>query len=216
MFDINELLFLIRNFFFHKAAERKAIQKVDSNPKKIIYLSNLQRSKGIEDVIWAANLLKAKFPNCNFQINVYGKWRDLTTKTKCAKLIKNNNLPILFHPPVHSVKKFNCLAESDIFVFPPREPEGHPWVIVEAMAAGLPIISTDQGAISESVIDGVNGFIVEKQNPKQIAEKVKLLIEDFELRKKMGKASRRLYLENFTEEKTVQKMVHAFSTVLSK
>ena len=84
------------------------------------------------------------------------------------------------------------------------------------MAAGLPIISTDQGAITESVIDGVNGFIVEKQNPQQIAEKIKFLIENPELKKKMGKESRRRYEENFTEEKMVERLTQAFNAVLSR
>ena len=83
------------------------------------------------------------------------------------------------------------------------------------MAAGLPIISTDQGAITESVIDGVNGFIVKKQNPQQIAEKIKILIEKSELRLKMGNESRRLYEENFTEEKMVERLTQAFNAVLS-
>jgi len=58
--------------------------------------------------------------------------------------------------PVVGTQKFELLSSSDIFVFPTYyPPEGHPWVIVEALAAGLPIISTDQGAITESVFHGV-------------------------------------------------------------
>jgi glycosyltransferase involved in cell wall biosynthesis len=94
-------------------------------------------------------------------------------------------------------------------------PEGHPWVLVEAMAAGLPIISTDQGAITESVIDGVNGFIVDSNNPLQIAEKLEYLMDHPEIREKMGKESRRLYEENFTEEKMIEKLKDVFNTVLN-
>ena len=93
-------------------------------------------------------------------------------------------------------------------------PEGHPWVIVEAMAAGLPIISTDQGAITESVVDGVNGFIVEKRNPTAIAEKIITLIDDTHLRHKMGKASRIFYEEKFTEKHLVENFKTCFYAVI--
>ena len=87
-------------------------------------------------------------------------------------------------------------------------------MIVEAMAAGLPIVSTAQGAIPESVIDGVNGFIVEPENPGQISEKLRYLLENHEARKRMGQASRRLYEENFTEEKMVKRLRLCFDSVL--
>ncbi len=87
-------------------------------------------------------------------------------------------------------------------------------MIVEAMAAGLPIVTTDQGAITESVKDKINGFIIDKRNPKQIAEKIILLIENSDLRNKMSKESRRLYLENFTESRMIDRLSNAFHTVL--
>jgi glycosyltransferase involved in cell wall biosynthesis len=147
---------------------------------------------------------------------VVGSFRSTGSAEKLRKFVFINNLPVKFYSPANKDIKFRYFLNSDIFIFPPREPEGHPWVIIEAMAAGLPIISTDQGAITESVIDGINGFIVEKQNPKQIAEKLKLLIENKELRERMGKESRRLYEENFTEEKMVARLKNVFNTVLGE
>jgi len=130
-------------------------------------------------------------------------------------LNQRKGIPVKFEGPVHGKKKHDLFVSSDIFVFPTYyPPEGHPWVILEAMAAGLPIITTDQGAITESVIEGVNGFIVGKRSPDQITEKIKLLIENPQIREKMGKESRRLYLENFTEERMVERLASAFYKVL--
>ena len=92
--------------------------------------------------------------------------------------------------------------------------EGHPWVIVEAMASGLPIITTDQGCIKESVIDGENGFIIPKRDPDSIAEKIIHLIEQPELRERMGKKSRQLYEANLTEEHFVQRMIDTINLTL--
>lgn len=187
----------------------------DNTFPKILYLSNLLLSKGIEDVLNAALLLKEN-SWLRFHLDVVGAWDDDMTKGKILGLIKDKEIPVTFHPAVGGEKKFEFYNAADIFVFPPRGPEGHPWVILEAMAAGLPIITTDQGAIRESVKDGVNGFVVEKKNPYQIAGRIKFLIENPEIRKKMGEESRRLYLENFTEAKMVERLSFAFNSVLAK
>ncbi len=182
---------------------------------KILYFSNLQPSKGIEDVIEAILFLKENY-KLEFILDIVGSWRDANTKNHSFELFSKYNLPINFHPSAHGEVKNEFFQNADIFIFPPRKPEGHPWVIIEAMAAGLPIISTDQGAITESVIDRVNGFIVDKQNPEQIADKIKFMIENPEIRKKMGNASRKHYLQNFTEEKMVEKLTYCFNKVLDK
>jgi glycosyltransferase involved in cell wall biosynthesis len=193
--------------------EIPVMEKNPGRPVKIIYLGNLQQSKGIEDVLDALVILKNRFQK-KFEAAVIGAWRNENTKNSCLSKIEQHKLPVTFYPPQINKEKLTHLASSGIFVFTPREPEGHPWVIVEAMAAGLPIISTDKGAIIESVLHGKNGFIVEPAHPEQIADKLNLLIEDAGLRKKMAQESRRLYLENFTEQKMVERLARSFNTVL--
>jgi glycosyltransferase involved in cell wall biosynthesis len=122
---------------------------------------------------------------------------------------------VIFYPPASGKDKLAHFEKADVFVFTPREPEGHPWVIVEAMAAGLPIISTNQGAIIESVRDNQNGFIVEVRNPQMIAARLEELINNKSLRERMGKTSRTLYENNFTEEKMVEKLSGIFEQVLA-
>ena len=93
---------------------------------------------------------------------------------------------IKFIGTVSGQSKVDVLLQADVFVLPTYYPaEGQPWAILEAMAAGLPIISTDQGAITESVVDGVNGFIVEKRNSDQVAAKIVQLCQDSRLRRLM-------------------------------
>ncbi len=188
-------------------------KKNESNEVKILYLSNLLVSKGVQDVFKAIEIL-AKKATVKFSIDLIGEWSNENDKNNCLVIKEKSRLPMRVHSSKGVAEKFQYLANADIFVFPPREPEGHPWSIVEAMAASLPVISTNQGAIIESVIDGVNGFIVEPNYPEQIAEKLKLLIEDIELRKKMGAASRELYLANFTEAKMVEKLTTVFNKII--
>jgi glycosyltransferase involved in cell wall biosynthesis len=175
-----------------------------SNKIKVLYLGNLQPSKGIEDVIDAAKLLAERNINCTFDI--IGGWRNEETKNKCLAIVNDNKLDVHFYSQEESTRKFELMTQSDIFLFPPRAPEGHPWVIIEAMASSLPVISTDQGAIVESVIDGENGFIVKTKSPEQIADKIAILVNDENLRNSMSRKSRALYEANFTEEKMVQRL----------
>jgi glycosyltransferase involved in cell wall biosynthesis len=113
-------------------------------------------------------------------------------------------------------EKWQLFAQADVFVFCPIAPEGHPWVIVEAMAAGLPVIATNQGAIAESVIDGENGYIVPENNPQAIAEKLTSLLQNETWRKKMSEASKKRYSAYFTEEKMVGNLSNVFYEILQK
>jgi glycosyltransferase involved in cell wall biosynthesis len=200
------------NFFY--APDRK--QYLNNAKFNVLFLSNLRREKGFFDVLAAVPEVSRSAGNVEFIFA--GEWRDKKTKLEFDRFMKvNSKLPIKLLGPAYAKSKLDLLSSADIFVFPTYYPaEGHPWVIVEAMAAGLPIITTDQGAITESVKDGVNGFIVEKRNPKQVEEKIKFLIDHPDIRKKMGEESRRLYLENFTEEKMIDRLSNAFQSVLSR
>ena len=76
---------------------------------------------------------------------------------------------ITFLGPVSGQPKTDLLLDADIFVLPTYYPrEGQPWVLIEAMAAGLPIVTTDQAAIRETVDYGVNGFLVDKRDATQV------------------------------------------------
>lgn len=183
---------------------------------RILYLAHLIRTKGILDVLSAVPDVYSKHQNVEFVFA--GSTMDPRDKRDIdAFLFTNKGLPIQFTGPVHDEDKYRLYQTSDIFVFPTYYPmEGHPWVIIEAMASGLPIITTDHAAISESVENGVNGIFVEKQNPRQIAEKIIYLIENADIRRKMGENSRRMYFDKFTEERMVGRMRDAFTSVLSK
>ncbi|MDX1419911.1 MAG: glycosyltransferase [Rubricoccaceae bacterium] len=184
-----------------------------TGPVRVLYLANLQPSKGIEDVIEAVALLKARGAD-GFHLDVVGTWRDDATEASCLARVAEHDLPVTFHGPAYDDDKLAFMARADVFVFTPREPEGHPWVIVEALAAGLPVVSTDQGAIVESVLDGVNGAIVATGAPAEIADRLQRLIEDPALRARQAEASRRHYEAHFTEERMVAQLSRAFDRTL--
>ena len=180
---------------------------------RILYFANLLRAKGIEDVLQAIKLL-AKKGITNFQVDVVGSWRDRKIEEECKAVVNQNQLPVVFHEPASGERKLFFFSNADVFVFTPREPEGHPWVIVEAMAAGLPVIATDKGAIIESVRNEQNGYIVPPSSPEEIASRIVQLLNDDNLRKRMSRESRKRYEENFTEEKMTVRLKEVFNKVI--
>lgn len=197
------------NFVFSSAGKNGAAESL-----KILYLANFHRSKGVLDVLYAIPHIYQESKSVEFTFA--GSWRDEETKEEFERFMRRNRgLPIRVLGPVSGERKMKLYSESDVFVFPSYyPPEGHPWVIVEATAAGLAIIATDHGAIAESVIDGKNGFIVEKKNPKQISERIIFLSRNRKVVREMGKESRRRYEENYTEDMMVERLKNCFNSVL--
>ncbi len=94
---------------------------------------------------------------------------------------------------------------SDVFVLPTHR-EGFPNVILEAMAAGLPVISTPVGAIAEIVREGIDGFMVPVGDVAALADRLRLLIGDPKRRIDMGESGRRRVREQFAIERVVDQL----------
>lgn len=195
--------------------------KIDHNPQAsednhtVLFLSSLTKTKGFIDTIHAILLVLKERKDVKFIFA--GQIKYAKEKEQVFRFIDENMVqPFLsFLGVVEGENKARLFLSSDIFVFPSHN-EGQPFVILEAMAAGLPIISTDTGTIKEMVVDGENGFIVEMENPKQIAEKTLLLLEDEDLRKEMGRKSRARFLKCYTKDKFIGKLTQVFEEVLSE
>lgn len=106
---------------------------------------------------------------------------------------------------------FDILVSSSM----PRS-EGLPTVILEGMAAGLPVVATDVGGTSELVSNGVTGFVVEPQDPVAIANAILLLARDPGLRKGMGRAAQRKLLEEWPIENCVEAYLGAYRAAIAR
>lgn len=181
---------------------------------RILFMANFIREKGVMDTLEAIPDVCSRYPEVEFVFS--GAWVEEGTKREFETFLKNfPQLPISIKGTVSGKEKSALLGSSDIFVFPSYySAEGQPWVIVEAMAHGLPIISTDHGCIRDSVIDGFNGFLVQKRSPHDIAKKMDLLLEDNKLRLAMSENSRKHYETHFTEQELVKDLSDCFNLAL--
>lgn len=105
------------------------------------------------------------------------------------------------------------LSSSDIFILS-SDWEGFPISIIEAMRAGLPVIASRVGGISEAVIEGRNGYLVPRNDADALAESIKRLITDAGKRELTGQQSRQLFLENCTTETMLKKVDEVYQSLL--
>ncbi len=203
-----DMIFVVPNGADYTFPER------ENNEIQITYLANYLPGKGILELLKALKILIADPEIPTFRFNAFGSWDNAEYRAECESVAKDIPQCVL-NDSVSGNEKWQALADTDIFVFAPRSPEGHPWSIVEAMAAGLPIITTDRGAIRQSVEDGVNGFLLKDPIPAELAQKLVTLLKNKTLRMEMGRASREKYLAEFTAEKMVGNLEEVFNKVLA-
>lgn len=94
-------------------------------------------------------------------------------------------------------------AEGDVFCLPSWW-EAMPLAVLEAMASGLPVVATDVGDVARLVEDGVSGYVVPARSPQQLAGALRKLLDDPDLRRRMGQAGRRRAEERFSGASTTR------------
>ena len=105
----------------------------------------------------------------------------------------------------------SILEQSHIMAFPSYYREGVPKSLIDACAVGRPIVTTNSIGCKDVVDDGVNGFLVPVKDSEALAQKLRILIEDKELRVRMGKAAREKAEQEFSLEKVIEKHLEIYS-----
>jgi UDP-glucose:(heptosyl)LPS alpha-1,3-glucosyltransferase len=115
----------------------------------------------------------------------------------------------------HSSRLWEYYAASDVFVFPTiYEPFG--LVITEAMASGLPVVTTRLAGAADFITDGVDGFLLDKPGDiNELAAKIELLLSNAEFRKTMGERARET-AEKLSWDQVTQKTLGVYNTVLNR
>jgi glycosyltransferase involved in cell wall biosynthesis len=162
-----------------------------------IYFGNLYQRKGALEAMEAALMVARQRDDARFVF--VGECPDDGFLRHLEALAAQAEGRIVMRPPVSGSEKEALLASAGFLLFPPTRQEGHPRVVLEAMATGLPVITTDRGAIGETVIDEESGYVLPAPVPTELADRMLRLHDNEELRRAMGHAARRRFLERFTQ-----------------
>lgn len=153
----------------------------------------------------------ARLRDKSWHLHLVGNGDDNAVKQQAEQLQLSEK--ITFHGERHDVPEF--LSRQDIFLLISHW-EGFPRAILEAMRAGLPVITTETAGSPESVDDGETGYVVPEHDPVELAEKIRILLDDAELRVAMGKAGRKRFEEDFTFDKMADKTLAIYQNVTGK
>lgn len=179
----------------------------------LLFLSNLLISKGVIVLLDALKILKEKEYTfvCQF---IGGETAEINAVQFLEEVNKRNlNDRVAYVGRKVGEEKEAFFRQADIFVFPTYYcNETFGLVNLEAMEYKLPVISTNEGGIPDIIKDGENGLICEKQNPYSLADCIAKLLDDEELRVKMGNAG----YEKFCREFTLQQFENRMLDILSQ
>lgn len=171
-----------------------------------IFIARLLAEKGIHDYIKAAKFVKCKYPSVKFIVlgaidkEALGSLKE----EELQDLVQTN----IIEYPGHVDNVSEWIERASVFVLPSYYREGVPRSTQEAMAIGRAVITTDVPGCRETVVDGVNGFLVPKWDSEALAEKMIYFIEHSEQIQLMGVESYKIAVEKFDAEKVNQRLIN--------
>lgn len=158
-----------------------------------LLLSRLIRDKGIREYVEAARMLKKRHPEVRFRLAGFIDNRpSAIRRSELRQWVEDGTIEYLGH--LRDVRP--ALHESSVYVLPSYR-EGLPLSVLEAMATGRPIVTTDVPGCRETVEEGVNGFLVPARSPERLAAAMEHFIVNPEAITRFGNASRRIAQERF-------------------
>ena len=181
----------------------------------VLYLGNLIREKGVFVLLEAARIVATKRHDIHFVFG--GAWFRAEDEKIARSFVAQNAMEniVRFAGPVAGAAKWQLILSSDILVFPTfyyYETMG--LVLLEAMQGGLPVVATRRASIPEMIEDGVNGSLVNEQDPEDLAKKILYLADDPVLREKMGQANREKFQAYYTHVHYGRRMTNVFETLV--
>lgn len=177
--------------------ERGSAASSSSPTVNLLFLSNLIPSKGVYVLLDACKILKERGQDfhCHF---VGGESKEIN-RSVFEQAVRERGLVdcVTYHGPKYGDDKERYWEMADVFVQPTFE-DCFPLTILEAMQHHKPIVSTNEGAVPDMVLDGENGFICKREDAFSLASALERFIVDEALRNTMGEEGYRIYHKKFT------------------
>src|SRR5437763_4909476 len=183
-----------------------------SSPPEILSIGRLIEKKGFSDLISACGLLRSRGRTFHCSIIGEGPLEQLLRAQIAAAGLKDF---VALTGPQTQVEIATRLGHAAAFALPcTHEADGGmdnlPTVVMEAMAAGLPVISTPLAGVPEMVEDGVNGELVPERDPAALADAIERLLDDSERACRFGDRGRQIARDKFPIEESARQLRELF------
>ncbi len=171
--------------------------------------------KNPEMFVRAAGEVARNLPRARFMI-VGGGYHEFNREL-VKKIISSHSLEEKFriYEWMRQDDLYQIMAKASVIVVPSRH-DALPFVPLEAMALGKPVVGTRVDGVQDVIIDGATGFLVDLDDDEAMAEKIIALLDDPELRERMGRTGRKRVEEHFNIAKNIRKIEMAYEEVYTR
>lgn len=179
---------------------RRKLLGAQYGDRVILTVGNLVARKGHDMVIRALPLLRARVPDVTYLIVGDGPHREELETLAVTVGVRDR---VIFAGRAAAEDLPDLYALSDVFVMPSRDQleaddvEGFGIVFLEASACGKPVVGGRSGGISDAIVDGVTGFLVDPRDPEDIADTLARLLLDSDLAIRLGQHGRSRVVRDF-------------------
>lgn len=198
---------VVKDDIFSEPIEKQ--QPPANHPITILFLTRIEKTKGIYETIDAFMLLQQK---CfNTRLLIVGDGSELAPAQKYAD--EKKPAKIIFYGYLTGKEKGNTFLESDIYFFPTNYGEGMPTTVLEAMAHGLPVVTRPVGGLKDFFENDNMGYITNSNDPHVLAGLIEKLIVDDGLRKRMGAYNRAYSKKHFSASEVSRRLHHIYQQI---
>ncbi len=205
-------VFVVPNGVYFERFEHPQLKRKDigmgEDAKLIAFVGGLRPVKGVQYLLQAMPAISEK--NEDAICLIIGDGSERARLQEMAKTLGVGG-KVIFLGKVDNQMVAELLCLSDVFVLPSLS-EGFALVVLEAMAAGLPLVCTRVRGMPDLVVDDRNGFLVELGDSQQIADRVNLLLESESTRKRMGDQNR-LEARNYSWDRVAERFEEIYESI---
>lgn len=175
---------------------------------RVLFLGEVGQRKGIYDLLRAAARLVASGTVCHFDIVGPGEIERAKTVAQDLGI----DTAVTFWGPKIGAEKVARFANASLLTLPSYA-EGLPIVILEALAAGLPVVATRVGGIPEVVSEGENGFLIEPGDVERLTERIGALLNYPDMRMAMARKNRVMAQQQYDINRCAQQIIEVYQIV---
>ena len=185
------------------------VRSLPDHPLHLVYMGRVAREKGLYETLQGLRL--AHELGVDARLVIAGRGPEELRLRRYAQALGVAGR-VCFVGPVFGADRLKLLSGADIMIIPSYS-EGLPYVLLEGMAAGIPVIATPVGAIPDVVADGTHGFLVPPRDGKAIAESLAVLAGDRERLSWMSRACRRRIRAAFSIDRLARELATHYAQV---
>jgi phosphatidylinositol alpha-mannosyltransferase len=176
-----------------------------------LFVGRLEERKGVRDLVRGFNLAQESVPHC--RLIVVGDGPDRRDVEGIIRAERIKNVVLAGRVPDEVLPRYH--ASSDVFCAPAMGSESFGIVLVEAMAARLPVLCTSIPGYLSVVTPEVNGLVVAPGNPTELGEAMTRLAGDASLRQRMGEAGMRIAREHYAWPAVTSRLLEVYEQALT-